>query len=892
MGVVLTFRFALQAKMYHVLDGLCCPHVFEVIGTPHCRCGCVLTKTHPLIVKLSGMLAEGAIYSGVDWEGLQAGQVEVEDENEVEGEEDDIGDREAAAKFASELSKWHLESFATKEAFNEAVVKLNEATNYSLCVHHTRPPNSTGLACRRYICKTKGCKVSCCVRYHPDGGPAAVTVNHAVHSHPPGGRRRMRRDEKKKIEEVMRAQISVGQGSKRTLAASTTARLVLHEETGHAFSGNAISRVMRRSDKKRRLESIEKAAAGVQAIIGIGEAEVCVEDGMSSVVKATLNILRSLLWADRGAYARVAHDKHRIQYIFFCTGRQRGMGYRFGDLRFLDDKHGSSSQQYHLAACVVINEHGKLEVAAFGYLGSSSCALWNEFVSDCRVAFEGEDGSTLREWKLTIVDQDAALGSAVRMINSVEGSYVWHCFFHFVRNIKKKHGKMSGAYEPIHKLFEKLLYNAVEDITEIITEIEGLLDEFPLCEKSLVDKERAFLTELVDAERCLSRVPAFSNGYTSQSPAESAFAVCSALDVSSANFVPEVVLKLLNYSFAKQAECEASQPAKPARHHEVLAGSAKIITGHAFDLLCEQHDQAGCYDVANVRDGVFVVTRCGRQEVDHELCRTVTVAEWHCSCNYDTYMGLPCRHILATFYKLHGHYVHVEKMFNSRWNRVQPHFSPKNECTLISMNAGDCDVDDADDDDDDDCDFDCDVDAAMYMMLDGRKVRLPQGVVDDARLWASVTKAPRVMKRLPAVRVESLSTSKPRPDTPAEHQSDVFMSMTGVLSRVGHNKPMLDKLSSGIEQLENDLFGGNDADELNALDFQAASQRGGQQRLLRLKRSAVKYRSNSSRQKPKASVQKSSRCAPISTAADVPRLNGSGSSSSSGNVVAHIERSQ
>eukprot|EP00918_Siedleckia_nematoides_P068230 GHVU01148581.1.p1 GENE.GHVU01148581.1~~GHVU01148581.1.p1 ORF type:complete len:438 (-),score=32.05 GHVU01148581.1:413-1726(-) len=390
--------------MYNILDGMCSFEIFEVIGTPHCRCGGVFVKTHPLIVKLSGLLAEGAMYTGFDWAKiLPAGQVEVEDDDDAC--EDETDGKGAAAMFAAELQRWHQQDFESKQAFNEAVVQLNNSTDYSVSINHTRPPNANGFGNRRYTCNTKGCTVSCSVSYHQDGGKAAVAVHNALHSHPPGGRRRMRRDEKRIIQEAMGRQVSVGRGNKRTLAASTKARLIIHEETGHAFSGNEVSRAMRGDEKKRRLELIQKAAAGVEAVIDIGrgEGEVCAGDGISSTVKATLNILRSLMWADRGAYVRVAHDNHRIQYIYFCTGRQRTMGYRFG-LRFLDDKHGSSSQQYHLAACVVINGEGKLEIAAIGYLGSSSCALWNEFISDCRVAFEGEEGSTLRD-RVAAVDR-------------------------------------------------------------------------------------------------------------------------------------------------------------------------------------------------------------------------------------------------------------------------------------------------------------------------------------------------------------------------------------------------------------------------------------------------------------------------------------------------------
>eukprot|EP00918_Siedleckia_nematoides_P005465 GHVU01012029.1.p1 GENE.GHVU01012029.1~~GHVU01012029.1.p1 ORF type:complete len:494 (+),score=27.09 GHVU01012029.1:148-1629(+) len=440
------------------------------------------------------------------------------------------GDTEAAAIFARMLRELDGQQFVSAVEFAAAILHLCNSTQYSIVSNGAKAPNKAGVVVNRYVCRTPGCKVSCSASYPADGGVTCVKVHNAVHTHPPGGvRRRARKSVKNFIVQSMEA--PGGGHNRRVLAEKAKVGLQVYEQFSVPVNNRDITRMLNRSEKKRRASVMTAEGEGLEASIEIdGEQVPLSMDGLSPSVRAALNIIRSLLWADRNAYAKVLHDAGRVTFFFLCTGRQRALGFRFGDIRLLDAKHGTTSNQYHLAACTIINNYGNVECAGFGYLASSTNAMWELYVSHCKIVFEGVDGGTARKWLVSIVDQEPAITGAIHLVCDVPGHLVWHCFFHFMKNIEAAHRGSWDLFTPIHQAMGRLLYERHEDYTKIESDVQKLIDSIPDCQHSLKKKEQAFLDECRMTYRYLSKVPGFTNGWTSQSGVESCFAACAPSD--------------------------------------------------------------------------------------------------------------------------------------------------------------------------------------------------------------------------------------------------------------------------------------------------------------------------------------------------------------------------
>eukprot|EP00918_Siedleckia_nematoides_P068502 GHVU01149250.1.p1 GENE.GHVU01149250.1~~GHVU01149250.1.p1 ORF type:complete len:641 (+),score=52.00 GHVU01149250.1:1828-3750(+) len=578
-----------REKMNYVLDKMCCDTKFEVKGSPECGCGKRFNVNAPVMVLVSAALGQGAM-AVANWRGVLAvGEVEVGlVDDEIISEE--ISD-DPATLFAEKLRAVGHTEFTTVVDVHAELATIEKLSGYSLCIHKRTGPTKAGIMSERLRCESPGCSVACTVRYHVSGrSGAVVNVSEILHCHPPKGEVRMKRGLK---DYIIRAnqEIQVA-GCAGGFACNNKIRLKVYAKFNIDANTAQISRLLRRVNKKKHFEVMIRDGEGLQGVL---EKEgVCSQvewTRTSAEVRAAINILRSLLIVDPAAFVEIRHNNCSVDYFFFSTGFMRMMGSLFGDLRLIDDKHGTTSHQYHLAAAVVYTSSGRLEAAAFALLGNSTCDMWCKFVADCKAAFAADSGDAVRPWRVAIVDQDAATRSAiVTVCPSVD---VWTCFYHFLANIKKAHGNASAYFGPIHEGFVILLQENKEYVySSVEREVQGLIDGLPDGQRALREKEQAFFDEV--KSRKLAMLNVFSNGFTSQSGAESMFAVASKIDVSPAVIVSEALNKLIEYSLCR--EISATERKDPApTHHPLLSDTANHVTSYAFGLFCQQHDDVPSY---------------------------------------------------------------------------------------------------------------------------------------------------------------------------------------------------------------------------------------------------------------------------------------------------------
>lgn len=208
---------------------------------------------------------------------------------------------------------------------------------------------------------------------------------------------------------------------------------------------------------------------------------------------AVLGILAKLQDNDPTAYIRVRLDGRDIVYIFISTSAMRVNGSRFGETRLFDDKHGVSSNKYHVAACTV-QTNTTVQAVAFAFMASSNGAGWHSFLNDCRDAFLSITGSPVRPWVYSIADGDGQIESAIRATDPTVTQMP--CFFHFMKEVNNKHVSTRTQWAPVHNTMRKLLgCSRIGQCKSLIQSCKGEIGKIE--NQELQSKHLHFLTSLL-----------------------------------------------------------------------------------------------------------------------------------------------------------------------------------------------------------------------------------------------------------------------------------------------------------------------------------------------------------------------------------------------------------
>ena len=129
-------------------------------------------------------------------------------------------------------------------------------------------------------------------------------------------------------------------------------------------------------------------------------------------------------------------------------------GSLYGDMRTLDDKHGVSSNAYHVAACTVQTNHTS-QPAMLAIFARSDGSLWHQFAEDCHEAFVTSKGDAGRPLQFTIADGDGQIDSSISATNSTATRL--SCWFHWQAYVRKHYLSSESQWKPVHNVIDTLL---------------------------------------------------------------------------------------------------------------------------------------------------------------------------------------------------------------------------------------------------------------------------------------------------------------------------------------------------------------------------------------------------------------------------------------------------
>eukprot|EP00918_Siedleckia_nematoides_P028499 GHVU01061353.1.p1 GENE.GHVU01061353.1~~GHVU01061353.1.p1 ORF type:complete len:701 (+),score=84.20 GHVU01061353.1:1490-3592(+) len=580
-----------------------------------------------------------------------------------------------------------------------------------------------------------------------------------------------------------------------------------------------VVQVFRGEERRRMREQLGADALDCEALFEFDE------DGAGTVLRslevpstelelrAALGILRRLS-AQEGSYVHVLHRQNSIDYMFWCSRWQRTQLARYGQLGFIDDSHGKTANQYHLATFALINNHGRMVPAAFCFFSSTCHTWWKAFMQDCQAAARVTPESDPRPWLLGIADQHASIHGAASDV----GVTMFECYHHFIENIQKAHSAAIAFTTPVHHLLGKYLSCACEASLSILeTQIEEALSSFPPQHESAKDKEQAFFVAS-KSKRLLPYVSSFTYGHTSQSVAEAVFAWGQKLSIGPAVSVPLAVKRLIDLSSRLEdddsRQTEMQQQRAGTQFGE-LAKVEKLLAAKGFNLFFAQYTQVIEYAAEEVENNLFEVYRRvgGRR---NNVYKVNVAGNGECACNMNVWMEIPCRHLLAVRVLLDNGFFANMFCWSVRWKLVPPQvtFSDKSP-TVASYDAA--------------------------LIEAGGTLHSEGGEGERS------TVEPRSNAIVPLV--IGTAPDETRPANPAELQSDIRQRFDGMLGAIGHSMPAL----VAADKVVSDFVASTRPVGRLQPGLQPCGKRIGRPRTLRMKAPAVQKRSNQKRSKGKCS---------------------------------------
>eukprot|EP00918_Siedleckia_nematoides_P002314 GHVU01005264.1.p1 GENE.GHVU01005264.1~~GHVU01005264.1.p1 ORF type:complete len:873 (+),score=77.55 GHVU01005264.1:34-2652(+) len=710
----------------------------------------------------------------------------------------------------------------TYDSFLDALLALYEHSHkskYPLSHHQRRAPNSHGVVVDRFRCEQKGCKVAASIYFNTIQTKSAwiVPSKHA-HNHPPPST--PRKPLVMKLAYIKRLRDSMERNACTRFSAYNDINPTMASVFGVSYNPKQLSKVVRGEDRRRIREQLGAEALGGDALFEFDE------DGAGAVLRsmeasstelelrAAIGILRRLA-GQKDSYVHVLHRNNSIDYMFWCGKWQREQMARYGQLSFIDDAHGRTNCQYHLATFALINGHCRIVPGALCFFGSSCHTWWRQFMKDCQAAARVTRGSGPRPWTIGIADQHASIHGAAEEV----GVTMFDCYHHFTENINKSHSTAAPFTRPMHELLHKYLDCSCEQRLRLIeAEISAALASFPERFESAREKERTFFSNCKE-KRQLTRVSSFTYGYTSQSVAEAVFAWGKKVGIGPSVSVPLALKRLIDLVDRLEADDRRQtlfEQEKRGQQFGELAKVEKLLTAKGFDRFFSQYIQVIEYATEKVGDNIFDVFRKvgGRNNNVYK----VNACTGECECNMEVWMELPCRHLIAVRILNSNGFFADSFVWQPRWRLHHP--------AVEFLERGPCIAD---------------YDAAL--------VAAAQTTGGDESGEQPLEAPPSAVEAALPPLVIGSAPDEARPTNPAELQADIRQRFDSVLGAIGHSIPAL----RHADEMVSYFVSSTRPIGLSQPSFQPCGKRIGRPRELRLKSSAVKVKCNQTRKRKRGS---------------------------------------
>eukprot|EP00918_Siedleckia_nematoides_P090405 GHVU01198709.1.p1 GENE.GHVU01198709.1~~GHVU01198709.1.p1 ORF type:complete len:835 (-),score=112.71 GHVU01198709.1:1311-3815(-) len=570
--------------------------------------------------------------------------------------------------------------YETYDKAREAIIKFQHQTESKLKdrggINARTEKGSTSFRCRAVA----GCRVAVYAKLELGGKTTVTVADDMKHHHELMPPQRIAGLEKETFMAGYRRRVDDEKYPRQQAYSKTNLRH--HEKFSSSYTTRNISRISRRSELQLGTQQLQELAGNMHAYLpeGVGAAEyvrVQAEEAPlnSAAVLGRLSMLRE---RDPGSYVWVEVDKHGvITLMVICTSSMRRNGSLFGSQWFVDDAHKASKSQYKVPCVTVMTHNGAAVAAAVGFFAHGNNSSWTTFVKHAYDAFMTVSGGPVRPLAVVIADQDGCILHALSALGWAEqlGVTMWKCWFHWKRNLLSTFPRLKDALKRACVVLEKLLqtdewwaYEALQ------TQAREMLAGLPTGDGKKVGAREyvaRFLDEVVES-RVLGKVKFFSNGYSSQSPAESINAVWRLNGVTAGREMGLVVDAVVDRC-ENQGLLHAEQERKWGKvdSKPLTEETARVLTPNAYNkLFVPQWELSRTMTVYSIGN-IFEVREPGASATQRHIVTMGT--DMACTCNYRTYKGMICSHLIKVIEVTNGgEYRHLPGMFNDRWLREQP----------------------------------------------------------------------------------------------------------------------------------------------------------------------------------------------------------------------------
>eukprot|EP00918_Siedleckia_nematoides_P027976 GHVU01060191.1.p1 GENE.GHVU01060191.1~~GHVU01060191.1.p1 ORF type:complete len:795 (+),score=85.86 GHVU01060191.1:281-2665(+) len=725
-----------------------------------------------------------------------------------------------------------------------ALYRVFAATALSVAKHELNPPNKKNVQAERHRCeqvKKTGCGASLTIFTNTQDGRTTIKVNNGLHNHQPPNRRRMQKLVRDMFRERIKAMQEAGASNYR---AYNRTNADMRVQTGRSFEPHQVSGLLLRQQKRRRSDFLQERAKGAAALFEVDSGDDSTNEDHDNprlglrvdrleslpvnphndknkdrlVLQALIRLVQEKQALHPDLYVNVQHKDLAIVYYFQALRYQRLAGRLFGQIQAIDDKHFVTDKGYQLVVIAVVNNIGGVEPAAFALVPSSSCNWYTHVIRDCQLAFEVVEDIG-RPWKRFLADQDSAISSAcVGVDNEVKKMT---CFRHWKENIHKKHGRDHAIYEPVFEGMGMLMRETKQwRYAGIEKKLQQLVEAVPDTSESLKTKLQTFFEEAKTRKLC--DLDSFTNGWTSQSIAESAFAATSKLKLGPQQNVFEVVDSLFDYCESREARLKDT-PVRSRNGVSVeMRKTSDLLTSHAYDDFSHELNEIREYECVVDEGSRFRVTRVGNTHSHH--FHTVDYSDGSCSCNRGVWKGLPCRHVLRVRHQEQKGYVHDLSLFSERWHRSQPDVRFANDSPAS---------------------------ASIFRRTQSAAAANPSSSSSTCTGLPAVVSQPKQLS--PLFIGQHRHRGNIRPQCPAELSADCMQRFAGHIGRAGHDPVLLSQTADLLDGVESTAVSATQGarDRERALNLPTVGTRIGRRQETRFKSAAVEGRSNAVRKKKK-----------------------------------------
>lgn len=334
--------------------------------------------------------------------------------------------------------------------------------------------------------------------------------------------------------------------------------------------------------------------------------------------------------------SRIITDEHgKFEVLFFQTALQRKLFVNFCEVVQMDATYKTNNMRFPLYTLLVVDNNGVGQPVAFGILAKEDQQHIEKFLE---IFKEHNDITNLQ---CVIVDKDMAEINALR--NQFPMKYFQICYFHVLKAVDKYLSTLKNGNEKECSLkFDLMLQSKTED--DFWKELNELALLSPLFHEYVVHhwvpfKENITVFGRKDVmhlqNRTNNRIESFHN-------------VLKKVTASSRISLNVLITKLL--SLVAVRSHESTQQKFDMKMKQVVSKNADLqsyyglFSDYAVSLIEKEMEKANSklYRISNSSDGKLLVC-------NEKIHTTYEVYGHSCSCNMPANIGLPCRHIIATW---------------------------------------------------------------------------------------------------------------------------------------------------------------------------------------------------------------------------------------------------